>query len=100
MKRHITLGEFIVENQKDFPYAKGELTALLSSIRLAGKMVNQEIGKAGLANILGASGNENVQGENQQKLDVLANDLFISTLRSRGEIAGITSEENENFIAF
>lgn len=100
MNRHTTLGEFIVENQKDFPYAKGELTALLSSIRLAGKMVNQEISKAGLANILGATGSENVQGETQQKLDLLANDLFISTLRNRGEVAGIASEENEDYISF
>lgn len=100
MKRHTTLGEFIIENQKDFPFAKGELSALLSSIRLAGKMVNQEINKAGLANILGAAGNENVQGEVQQKLDVMANDLFISTLRNRGEICGIGSEEMEDFVEF
>ncbi len=100
MQRHTTLGEFIIENQKDFPYAKGELSALLSSIRLAGKMVNQEINKAGLANILGAAGQENVQGEDQMKLDVMANDLFISTLRNRGEICGIGSEEMEDFISF
>ncbi len=100
MKRHITLGEFIIENQKDFPYAKGELSALLSSIRLAGKMVNQEINKAGLANIIGAAGIENVQGEAQQKLDVLANDMFISTLKNRGEICGIASEEMEDYISF
>ncbi len=100
MQRHTTLGEFLIKNQKDFPYAKGELTALLSSIRLAGKMVNQEINKAGLANILGAAGNENVQGEDQMKLDVLANDLFISTLQNRGEICGIGSEEMEDFVSF
>tara|TARA_R110002096_G_scaffold436104_1_gene667980 strand:- start:12761 stop:13777 length:1017 start_codon:yes stop_codon:yes gene_type:complete len=100
MQRHITLGEFIIENQKDFPYAKGELSALLSSIRLAGKMVNQEINKAGLAEITGQFGSENVQGEAQMKLDVLANDLFISTLKSRGEICGIASEEMEDFVAF
>ncbi|MGB0177292.1 MAG: fructose-bisphosphatase class I, partial [Owenweeksia sp.] len=88
MQRHTTLGEFIIENQKDFPYAKGELSALLSSIRLAGKMVNQEINKAGLAEILGKAGNDNVQGEEQMKLDIMANDLFISTLRNRGEICG------------
>jgi fructose-1,6-bisphosphatase I len=98
--RHITLGEFIIQNQKDFPYAKGELSALLSSIRLAGKMVNQEINKAGLAEITGAMGSANVQGEDQMKLDVLANDLFISTLRSRGEICGIGSEEMEDYISF
>mgnify|MGYP001223664975 FL=1 len=100
MERHITLGEFIIQNQKDFPYAKGELSALLSSIRLAGKMVNQEINKAGLANIIGAAGVENVQGEAQQKLDVLANDMFISTLRKRGEICGLASEEMEEHIVF
>jgi fructose-1,6-bisphosphatase I len=100
MERHITLGEFIIQNQKDFPYAKGELSALLSSIRLAGKMVNQEINKAGLANIIGAAGEENVQGEAQQKLDVLANDMFISTLRKRGEICGLASEEMEDHIVF
>lgn len=100
MKRHLTLGEFIIENQKDFPYAKGELSALLSSIRLAGKMVNQEINKAGLANILGEAGNENVQGEEQMKLDILANNLFISTLRSRGEICGLASEEMDDFVVF
>lgn len=100
MKRHITLGEFIIENQKDFPYAKGELSALLSSIRLAGKMVNQGINKAGLAEIVGAAGGENVQGEDQQKLDVIANDMFISTLRKRGEICGLASEEMEDHIVF
>lgn len=100
MKRHTTLGEFIIGNQKDFPYAKGELSALLSSIRLAGKMVNQEINKAGLAEITGAMGQENVQGEDQMKLDVLANDMFISTLRNRGEICGIGSEEMEDFVSF
>ena len=59
MERPITLGEFIVENQKDFPYAKGELTALLSSIKLAGKMVNEKINKAGLSQILGKANAEN-----------------------------------------
>ncbi len=100
MERHMTLGEFIIENQKDFPYAKGELSALLSSIKLAGKMVNKSINKAGLAQILGKVGKENIQGENQAKLDVMANDVFISTLKSRGEICGIASEELKDFVAF
>lgn len=100
MQRHTTLGEFIVGNQKDFPYAKGELSALLSSIRLAGKMVNHEINKAGLVDITGKIGNENIQGEEQMKLDVFANDLFISTLEARGEICGIASEENDDYITF
>lgn len=100
MQRHITLGEFIVGNQKDFPYAKGELSALLSSLRLAGKMVNFEINKAGLADITGKAGEENVQGEEQMKLDVYANDLFIGTLKARGEIGGLASEEMEDYIVF
>lgn len=100
MERHITLGEFIIENQKDFPYAKGELSALLSSIRLAGKVVNQAINKAGLAEILGKAGKENVQGESQAKLDVMANDVFVSTLRNRGVVCGLASEELEDYISF
>lgn len=100
MERHTTLGEFIIQNQKDFPYAKGELTSLLSAMRLAGKMVNQEINKAGLAEIRGKAGKENVQGEVQAKLDILANDMFISTLRDRGDICGLASEELEDFIVF
>lgn len=100
MERHITLGEFIIENEKDFPYAKGELSALLSSIRLAGKLVNQQINKAGLSEIIGKSGNKNIQGESQTKLDVMANDVFVSTLKNRGEICGLASEELEDYLIF
>lgn len=99
-QRPTTLGEFLVENQENFPYATGELTQLLSSIRLAAKVVNREINKAGLADILGLSGAENIQGENQMKLDVFANDTFLRTLRSMGEVCGVASEELEDFIVF
>ncbi|MFM6998312.1 MAG: class 1 fructose-bisphosphatase [Bacteroidota bacterium] len=98
--RAITLGEYLVENQEMFPYAKGELTALLSAIRLAAKVVNREINRAGIADILGATDDDNVQGERQMKLDVYANDVFIKALRQRGEVAGVASEELEDFIAF
>lgn len=101
MSRVITLSEFIVERQKDFPYAKGELSRLLSAIRLAAKVVNREVNKAGLAeDILGASGTDNIQGEQQQKLDVYANNQFIHALKAQGEVCGIASEENDDFIAF
>jgi len=101
MSRVITLSEFIVERQKDFPYAKGELSRLLSAIRLAAKVVNREVNKAGLAeDILGASGNANIQGEQQQKLDVYANNQFIHALKAQGEVCGIASEENDDYIAF
>jgi len=100
MKLPLTLGEFIIENQRDFPYASGELSQLLSSLRIAAKVVNREINKAGLADIRGAAGNDNVQGEAQQKLDVFANDIFIRSLRARGEVCGVGSEEEEDFISF
>jgi len=96
-----TLGEFIIDTQHDFPGSTGELSKILSSIRLAAKLVSHEINKAGLAkHILGASGEENIQGEKQQKLDVYANELFIDSLMARGVVCGIGSEENDDFIAF
>lgn len=95
-----TLGEFIVEKQADFPHAKGELSALLSAIKLASKIVNREINKAGLVNITGASGVVNIQGEQQQKLDVFANEIFKKALMARGEVCGIASEEEDNFVFF
>ncbi|MCA1762168.1 MAG: class 1 fructose-bisphosphatase [Flavobacteriales bacterium] len=101
MTKVTTLGEFIVERQADFPFAKGELSRLLSAIRLAAKVVNREVNKAGLVDdILGASGSENIQGETQQKLDVYANQQMINALRAQQEVCGIGSEENEDFIAF
>lgn len=100
MQRPVTLGEFIVDKQSEFPYSTGELTQLLTSIRLAAKVVNREINKAGLADILGAVGAENVQGEKQMKLDVYANETFISAMRAMGEVCGVGSEELEDFIDF
>jgi fructose-1,6-bisphosphatase I len=100
MVQPTTLGEFIVENQKDFPFATGDLSHLLTSIRLAAKVVNREINKAGLADILGAMGQDNIQGEAQQKLDVMANDTFMRALRSMGQVSGVGSEEEEHYISF
>jgi len=101
MNKLTTLSEFIVERQADFPFAKGELSRLLSAIRLAAKVVNREVNKAGLVDdILGASGNNNVQGEVQQKLDVYANTQMINALKAQEEVCGIGSEENDDFIAF
>lgn len=97
-RKNQTLGEFIIENQKDFPYASGELSRLINSIRLAAKMVNHEVNKAGLVDITGAAGETNIQGEDQQKLDVLANETFINTLTNREIVCGIASEENDEFI--
>lgn len=101
MNRVITLGEFIISRQGDFPYAKGELSSLLSAIRLAAKVVNREVNRAGLSiDILGSAHNHNIQGEEQQKLDVYADEQFMASLMARGEVCGMASEENENFISF
>lgn len=97
-KKHQTLGEFIIENQQAFAYSSGELSRLINSIRLAAKVVNHEVNKAGLVDITGAAGEMNVQGEDQQKLDVYANEKFIQTLTNREIVCGIASEENDNFI--
>lgn len=94
----MTLGEFIIGYQKDFKYSSGELSRLINSIRLAAKVVNHEIRKAGLVDITGASGDINVQGETQQKLDILANDLFKQTLINREIVCGIASEEEDDFV--
>lgn len=93
-----TLGEFIIEKQDDFKYSTGELSRLISSIRIATKIVNREVNKAGIADIIGKVGTENIQGEEQQKLDVLANDIFIAALSQREVVCGIASEESDDFI--
>ncbi|SFI11298.1 class 1 fructose-bisphosphatase [Halpernia frigidisoli] len=93
-----TLGEFIIDKQDDFLYSSGELSRLLSAIRLASKVVNREVNKAGIAEIIGQAGNQNIQGEDQQKLDVLANEIFIEALSQREVVCGIASEENDDFI--
>ena len=94
-----TLGEFIINNQNSFQYTSGELSRLINSIRLAAKVVNHEVNKAGLVDIIGETGEKNIQDEKQQKLDVYANNKFINTLINRNIVCGIASEEDENFIS-
>ncbi|MGL4206399.1 MAG: class 1 fructose-bisphosphatase [Aeromonadaceae bacterium] len=100
MQQGITLGEFVIRQQADFPHATGELSSLLSSIRLAAKIVNREINQAGISEIVGSMGVANVQGEEQQKLDWYANERFKLALAARGEVCGLASEEEEEFVSF
>ena len=93
-----TLGQFIIEKQKDFPYSKGELSRLLRDIGIATKIVHREVNKAGLVEILGETGETNVQGEAVKKLDIFANNQFIAALKAGGECCAIASEENEDII--
>jgi fructose-1,6-bisphosphatase I len=93
-----TLGEFIIENQNHFQYSSGKLSWIFNSIKLAAKVVSYKVNKAGLVDIIGAVGEKNIQGEDQQKLDGYANKNFIETLINREIICGIASEENDDFI--
>ena len=99
MNRIITLDEFIIRRQNDFEYATGELTALLRDIGVAAKIVNREVNKAGLVNILGMDGSQNSSGDIVQKMDIYANEKLIECLRNSGECCAIASEELENFVA-
>lgn len=92
------LDRFIMRNQESFPFASGELSQLIRDLAYAGKVVNREINRAGLAGITGAYGAENVQGEQQQNLDVAANIRFTRALKKGGEVAAIISEEAEDII--
>ena len=96
--RNQTLGEFVIEKQEEFKYSSGELSRIINSIRLAAKVVNYKVNKAGLVDIIGAAGEQNIQGEDKQKLDVFANEVFIQNLINREIVCGIASEENDDFI--
>ena len=99
MKNRITtLDEFIIRKQKDFTYATGELTGLLRDIGVAAKIVNSEVNKAGLVNILGKEEHSNATGDEVQKLDMYANEKLIECLKNSGECCAIASEENEDFV--
>lgn len=99
--RILTLNEVIIQKQSAFPYAKGELSRLLSHIGLAAKIVNNKVNRAGLeASIIGSTEVVNVQGESQQKLDAYADDIFTKALQASGIVCGIASEENDEIIIF
>jgi len=95
-----TLNEFIIRRQANIPYAKGELSNLLHHFGIAAKVVHKKVNKAGLVDVLGEAGNVNIQGENQQKLDVFADMQFTAALKDSGECCGIASEEDQEIITF
>jgi len=97
MNKIITLDEFILHHEKE-SRSTGKLTTVLRDIGIASKIVNREINKAGLVNILGVDGSSNESGDVVQKLDVFANEKMISCLSNSGECAAIVSEENKDII--
>ncbi|MEG1622622.1 MAG: class 1 fructose-bisphosphatase [Alistipes sp.] len=100
MKKVTTLNQFIIEKQAEIPGATGEFSRLLHHLGIAAKKVNREVNKAGLVDILGQNGTDNVQGEQQQKLDVYANETFLDEFQASGECCGVASEENEDIVVF
>ena len=99
-RKILTLDEFTIQQLRDFPQATGELSGLLRDIGLAAKRVNVEVNKAGLVDILGDTGNVNVQGEEVKKLDEFANDQFVGVLRHGISCAGVASEELDEIVVF
>lgn len=93
-----TLEQFIIERQGEVPGSTGQFSRLLRDIALAGKIVDRDVRKAGLVDILGEAGTDNFTGDHQKKLDVLAHDEFVRALRRGGEVCLIGSEEHAEAI--
>jgi fructose-1,6-bisphosphatase I len=94
----ITIERHIIEQEREFPEATGVFSSLLYDIALAGKVISRETTRAGLVQILGSAGQSNVQGEEQMKLDVFANQVIIRMNSFTGRLAVLASEEEENLI--
>ncbi|MFA8344034.1 MAG: class 1 fructose-bisphosphatase [Rhodothermaceae bacterium] len=93
-----TIDRFILEKERQYPEATGELSAILTNLAVAAKIVSNEVNKAGLVDILGYTGDVNVQGEQVKKLDIYANDIFTKSMDYFGLIAALASEEEDDLI--
>jgi len=93
-----TIEQHILDQQRKFPGASGGFSGLLYDIALAAKMIARQVNRAGLANVLGSTGEVNIQGEVVQKMDKYANELLINVLTNGGKVCAIASEENENIV--
>jgi len=91
----LTLSRFIIQSQAAYPGATGEFSSLLAQIGLVGKLISQDLRRAGLINILGTTGETNVQGETVKKLDQLANDAFVKVFQNSGLVCAVATEEME-----
>ncbi|MBK1672932.1 fructose-bisphosphatase class I [Ectothiorhodospira shaposhnikovii] len=91
-----TLTNFIIETQRQFEGATGEFTGLLNDIAVACKKISDLVNKGDLVGVLGTAGSENVQGEQQKKLDIISNEIFIEALAHNGHVAGLASEEMDD----
>jgi len=94
----MTLNRFILQEQRKFPGASGDLSHLLNSIVTAVKAISSAVRRAGMTKLFGVAGHENVTGDAVQKLDVLSNELFINMLKSSYTVCAMVSEENKEII--
>ena len=94
----VTIERFIIEEERNHPEATGELSGILYDLALAAKMIANKVRSAGLADILGSAESENVQGEVQQKLDVMANEIIIKAMDHGGRLCAMASEEEPDII--
>jgi fructose-1,6-bisphosphatase I len=94
----VTIERYIIEQEKLYPGATGELSGLLYDLALAAKMIALKVRLAGLADILGSTSIQNVQGEIQQKLDIIANEIIVKAMDHGGRLAAMASEEDEGII--
>ncbi|MEN9738797.1 MAG: class 1 fructose-bisphosphatase [Bacteroidota bacterium] len=92
----ITLNQFIADEQSKFPKVNGNLSSIFRNLQLAAKMINRDVRKAGLVDILGNFGETNVQGEEQKKLDVISNEIFMRLMDLSGNCVCVVSEEDED----
>jgi fructose-1,6-bisphosphatase I len=98
MTNKVTLTQFIIEQQREFPGTSGSFTALLNDITTACKKISHIVNRGELIGVLGSAKSENVQGEVQKKLDIITNDIMINALNWTGHIAGMASEEIDGMI--
>jgi fructose-1,6-bisphosphatase I len=94
----VTLSQFVLQQERQHPEASGQFTSLLLDVALAAKMINKAVIRAGLSDVLGATGSINVQGEKVQKLDVFAHETIMRVLGSTGQLAVVASEEDEDIV--
>jgi fructose-1,6-bisphosphatase I len=94
----VTIDRFIIEQERLHPEATGELSGILYDLALAAKMIANKVRMAGLADILGAAGSENIQGEAQQRLDVLSNEIIVKAMDHTGRLCAMASEEEPGII--
>ena len=93
-----TLTQHIIETQNQFPNARGTFTRVFNELAVAGKIISGYVNKAGIVDITGKKGSVNIQGEEQAKLDVIANNILINRLLQTGMVAAISSEENDEIL--